>query len=191
MMKRIPWFKRWVIRQVEFSNVVPSRLCYCRKSQPFVAISLLFLLQIPVFLSQALTKNLYIYQYPVRPATRDWNDTNILNASVKPRNQMVRLEVGLDTYSEKYCSSKGEQIALNTDGHQVMLQSLLKPSHMLFCVKYTFLFYWCSSFYLLLVSQFLNSCRPPQHFIRLWECLQGFIVLLTIENKIGYTSLWG
>lgn len=134
MMKRIPWFKRWVIRQVEFSNVVPSRLCYCRKSQPFVAISLLFPLQIPVFLSQALTKNLYIYQYPVRPATRDWNDTNIVNASVKPRNQMVRLEVGLDTYSEKYCSSKGEQIALNTDGHQVMLQSLLKPSHMLFCV---------------------------------------------------------
>ncbi|XP_072931804.1 DNA-directed RNA polymerase III subunit RPC5 [Epargyreus clarus] len=74
--------------------------------------------EIPVFLSQALAKNLYIYQYPVRPANRDWTNVKVTNASVKPKNQMVRLEVGLDTYSDKYCSSKGEQIALNTDGAQ-------------------------------------------------------------------------
>ncbi|KAL0893301.1 hypothetical protein ABMA27_014893 [Loxostege sticticalis] len=74
--------------------------------------------EIPVYLSQALSKNLYIYQYPVRPANRDWKDVKVLNASVKSKNQLVRLEVGLDTYSDKYCSSKGEQIALNTDGHQ-------------------------------------------------------------------------
>lgn len=55
----------------------------------------------------------------MRPANRDWKDVKVLNASVKPKNQLVRLEVGLDTYSDKYCSSKGEQIALNTDGHQV------------------------------------------------------------------------
>ncbi|PZC82285.1 hypothetical protein B5X24_HaOG210841 [Helicoverpa armigera] len=74
--------------------------------------------EIPVFLSQALSQNLYIYQYPVRPANRDWKDVKVVNASVKPRNKMVKLEVGLDTYSDKYCSSKGEQIALNTDGQQ-------------------------------------------------------------------------
>ncbi|XP_028178539.1 DNA-directed RNA polymerase III subunit RPC5 [Ostrinia nubilalis] len=74
--------------------------------------------EIPVFLSQALSKNLYIYQYPVRPANRDWKDVKVLNASIKPKNQLVRLEVELDTYSDKYCQSKGEQIALNTDGHQ-------------------------------------------------------------------------
>lgn len=79
----------------------------------------LFSLQIPVFLSQALAPNLYIYQYPVRPANRDWKDLKVSNASIKPKNKMVRLEVGLDTYSEKYCSSKGEQIALNTDGQPV------------------------------------------------------------------------
>lgn len=80
---------------------------------------MLFLLQIPVFLSKALAENLYIYQFPVRPANRDWNNVSVINASVKPKNQLVRLEVGLDTYSDKYCVSKGEQIALNTDGYQV------------------------------------------------------------------------
>ncbi|XP_059048599.1 DNA-directed RNA polymerase III subunit RPC5 [Achroia grisella] len=74
--------------------------------------------EIPVFLSQALSKNLYVYQYPVRPANRDWKDVKVTNASIKPKNQLVRLEIGLDTYSDKYCPSKGEQIAINTDGQQ-------------------------------------------------------------------------
>ncbi|CAB3224412.1 unnamed protein product [Arctia plantaginis] len=74
--------------------------------------------EIPVYLSQALADNLYIYQYPVRPANRDWKDVKVVNASVKPKNKMVRLEIGLDTYSDKYCESKGEQIAINTDGQQ-------------------------------------------------------------------------
>ncbi|OWR51245.1 DNA-directed RNA polymerase III subunit RPC5 [Danaus plexippus] len=74
--------------------------------------------EIPVYLSQALSEHLYIYQYPVRPANRDWKDIKVINASIKPKNQLVRMEIGLDTYSEKYCPSKGEQIALNTDGPQ-------------------------------------------------------------------------
>lgn len=95
------------------------RLCCCEKKRRLLLNFAVYSLQIPVFLSQALSQNLYIYQYPVRPANRDWKDVKVVNASVKPRNKMVRLEVGLDTYSDKYCSSKGEQIALNTDGHQV------------------------------------------------------------------------
>lgn len=75
----------------------------------------------PVYLSQALAQNLYIYQYPVRPANRDWKDVKVTNASIKPKNQLVRMEIALDTYSDKYCPSKGEQIALNTDGQQVLL----------------------------------------------------------------------
>lgn len=72
-----------------------------------------------MFLSQALAENFYIFQYPVRPANRDVKDIIVKNASIKPKNKIVRLEVGLDTYSDKYCPSKGEQIALNTDGQQV------------------------------------------------------------------------
>ncbi|CAH2036958.1 unnamed protein product, partial [Iphiclides podalirius] len=74
--------------------------------------------EIPVYLSQALADNFYIFQYPVRPANRDWKDVKVRNASIKPKNQIVRLEVDLDTYSDRYCPSKGEQIALNTDGQQ-------------------------------------------------------------------------
>ncbi|XP_028038037.1 DNA-directed RNA polymerase III subunit RPC5 [Bombyx mandarina] len=74
--------------------------------------------EIPVYLSRTLAKNLYIYQYPARPANRDWSDVQIVNAALKPKNQVVRLEVGLDTNSDKFCSSVAEQIAINTDGHQ-------------------------------------------------------------------------
>ncbi|XP_041977921.1 DNA-directed RNA polymerase III subunit RPC5 [Aricia agestis] len=74
--------------------------------------------EIPVYLSQALAQHLYLYQYPMRPANREWKDIKVTNASIKPNNQIVRLEMGLDTYSDKYCPSKAEQIALNTDGAQ-------------------------------------------------------------------------
>ncbi|CAK1547361.1 unnamed protein product [Leptosia nina] len=74
--------------------------------------------EIPVYLSQSLANNLYIYQYPVRPASRDWKNSKVENLSIKPKNKLVRMEVGLDPYSDKYCSSKGEQIAVNTDGVQ-------------------------------------------------------------------------
>ncbi|GBP19972.1 DNA-directed RNA polymerase III subunit RPC5 [Eumeta japonica] len=74
--------------------------------------------EIPVFFSQTLADNLYVFQYPVKPADRNWNEAKVVNAAIKPENQFVKLEVALDTYSDKYSSSKGEQIALNTDGQQ-------------------------------------------------------------------------
>ena len=37
-------------------------------------------------------------------------------AKFKPNNQQVQLELKLNTASENYDKSKGEQIALNTDG---------------------------------------------------------------------------
>lgn len=46
-----------------------------------------------------------------------------MNASIKPKNKIVRMEVGLDVYSDKYSGSKGEQIAINTDGFQVKTES--------------------------------------------------------------------
>lgn len=86
----------------------------------------MFLFQVDVFLSKALANNLVVLQYPVRPGNRDWNDIKIKNAAIKPKNQMFRLEVALDTYSDKYCPSKGEQIAVNTDGQQVIPYSNCK-----------------------------------------------------------------
>lgn len=96
----------------------------------FIALKSYITLQIPVYLSRTLAKNLYIYQYPARPANRDWSDVQIVNAALKPKNQVVRLEVGLDTNSDKFCSSVAEQIAINTDGHQVCEYSVLHTTYL-------------------------------------------------------------
>lgn len=78
-----------------------------------------FFFQIPVYLSQTLSKELYVFQYPLRSAKDGWEEASVLNSRIKPVHQEVKLEFGLDTDSDRYSSSKGEQIALNTDGSKV------------------------------------------------------------------------
>lgn len=63
---------------------------------------------------------MYVYQYPVKPAFKDWDSIHVARAFIKPKNQVVRLEVDLDIESDKYNASKAEQIAINTDGMQVV-----------------------------------------------------------------------
>ncbi|CAH2106149.1 unnamed protein product [Euphydryas editha] len=74
--------------------------------------------EIPVYISQALSEHLYIYQYPVQQIKKKHKDLKVRNVSMKPKNQLVRMELEIDTYGDHYCASKGEQIALNTDGPQ-------------------------------------------------------------------------
>uniref|UniRef100_A0A3Q3DEL6 Polymerase (RNA) III (DNA directed) polypeptide E n=1 Tax=Hippocampus comes TaxID=109280 RepID=A0A3Q3DEL6_HIPCM len=45
-----------------------------------------------------------------------YDDVSLLAAKIKPKQQRVELQVAMDTKSPNYCSSKGEQIALNVDG---------------------------------------------------------------------------
>lgn len=80
---------------------------------------LISLKQIPVFLSQTLAKQLYIFQYPIKSATDNWKDAAVLDCKIKPIHQRVKLEIGLDTESNAFDISKAEEIALNTDGYQV------------------------------------------------------------------------
>lgn len=70
--------------------------------------------EVPVYLSKAV--NCYMFQYPVRPASMTYDDSAVVKARFRPDNQQVQLEVRLNTQSENYDRSKGEQIALNTDG---------------------------------------------------------------------------
>ncbi|CAK9834119.1 DNA-directed RNA polymerase III subunit RPC5 [Anthophora retusa] len=72
--------------------------------------------EIPVYLSQTLADKLFIFQYPVRPAWKGYDNTTFLKTSIKPENQEVLIEVAIDTHSINYDQSKGEQIALNADG---------------------------------------------------------------------------
>ncbi|XP_030019470.1 DNA-directed RNA polymerase III subunit RPC5 [Sphaeramia orbicularis] len=72
--------------------------------------------EIDVYLAKSLTDNLYLFQYPVRPATMTYDDVTHLTAKIKPKQQRVELEMAIDAMSPNYCRSKGEQIALNVDG---------------------------------------------------------------------------
>ncbi|XP_056100675.1 DNA-directed RNA polymerase III subunit RPC5 [Rhinichthys klamathensis goyatoka] len=72
--------------------------------------------EIDVYLARSLVEKLYLFQYPVRPATMSYNNATHLTARIKPKQQKVELEVAMDTMSPNYCRSKGEQIALNVDG---------------------------------------------------------------------------
>ncbi|XP_028287656.1 DNA-directed RNA polymerase III subunit RPC5 [Parambassis ranga] len=72
--------------------------------------------EIDVYLAKSLADKLYLFQYPVRPATMTYDDVSHLAAKIKPKQQRVELEIAIDTMSPNYCRSKGEQIALNVDG---------------------------------------------------------------------------
>ncbi|XP_060795602.1 DNA-directed RNA polymerase III subunit RPC5 [Neoarius graeffei] len=72
--------------------------------------------EIDVYLAKSLSEKLYLFQYPVRPANMNYDDTTHLTARIKPKQQKVEIEVAIDTMSPNYCRSKGEQIALNVDG---------------------------------------------------------------------------
>ncbi|XP_043085958.1 DNA-directed RNA polymerase III subunit RPC5 [Puntigrus tetrazona] len=72
--------------------------------------------EIDVYLARSLVEKLYLFQYPVRPASMSYDNATHLTARIKPKQQKVELEVAMDTMSPNYCRSKGEQIALNVDG---------------------------------------------------------------------------
>ena len=69
---------------------------------------------IPVFLSKA--GSCYLYQYPVRPGHMTYDGAHVMRARFRPVNQQAQLELAINTKSDNYDESKGEQIALNTDG---------------------------------------------------------------------------
>jgi len=72
--------------------------------------------EIPVFLAKSLAKQLFLYQYPVRPCSMSYDSVEVLDSKVKSKQQQVEITLGLNTNSSNYDESKGEQIALNVDG---------------------------------------------------------------------------
>ncbi|XP_033120165.1 DNA-directed RNA polymerase III subunit RPC5-like [Anneissia japonica] len=72
--------------------------------------------EVDVFLSKSLADNLYLFQYPVRPASMPYDDFDRDLVRIKPVQQKVEIELLMDTSNENYSHSKGEQIARNVDG---------------------------------------------------------------------------
>uniref|UniRef100_A0A1B0FI91 DNA-directed RNA polymerase III subunit RPC5 n=1 Tax=Glossina morsitans morsitans TaxID=37546 RepID=A0A1B0FI91_GLOMM len=72
--------------------------------------------EIPVFLSKNLQDNLYIFQYPTKSQTYNFENVSVSNCCIKPINQEVKVDFSLDTESRFYDQFKGEQLALAADG---------------------------------------------------------------------------
>lgn len=70
-----------------------------------------------VYLAKTLSDQLYLLQYPVRPANKTYSQAVYLSAKVKPEQQRVELELALNTDSPNYSRSKGEQIAINIESN--------------------------------------------------------------------------
>ncbi|EPY74540.1 DNA-directed RNA polymerases III polypeptide-like protein [Camelus ferus] len=88
--------------------------------------------EIDVYLAKSLAEKLYLFQYPVRPASMTYDDIPHLSAKIKPKQQKVELEMAIDTLNPNYCRSKGEQIALNVDGacaDETSTYSSIPPLH--------------------------------------------------------------
>jgi len=72
--------------------------------------------EIPVFIAKSLQNNLYLFQYPVRPAHMSYDTSTVVQSRVRPGNQQVELSLALNADGPNFDVSKGEQMALNVDG---------------------------------------------------------------------------
>jgi len=71
--------------------------------------------EIDICLAKSLMEKLYLFQYPVRPSSLTYDNTPHLAARMKPVQQKVELELGMDISSATYCFTRGEQIAHAVD----------------------------------------------------------------------------
>ncbi|KAF9172356.1 DNA-directed RNA polymerase III subunit RPC5, partial [Mortierella sp. AD010] len=69
--------------------------------------------EIPVYLSQRLSKYLYLFQYPVRAAALPYTQgSGPSKARIKPISQLIELELPIDTNASQYNRERGEELAL-------------------------------------------------------------------------------
>lgn len=131
--------------------------------------------QMPVYLSKELANQLYIFQYPVKPPSCTFEKARVMNSRIKPNHQEVRIEFALDTSSENYDYSKGEQIAINTDGATASLK----------CFYLSFLI--CARTLKMLCS---TAPVPPYRaacMLTVGELNQNNTILVYVENRV---RLW-
>ena len=72
--------------------------------------------EIPVFVAKNLADNLFVFQYPVRPAQMNYDPSKVVSARFRPKKQQVQLTVALESSGANYDPSKAQQMALNVDG---------------------------------------------------------------------------
>ncbi|CAF0890433.1 unnamed protein product [Rotaria sp. Silwood1] len=59
--------------------------------------------------------SIYLFQYPIRPYYRKYDETSFTNARIKEKYSLVEMDLLIDTQSPNYYSSKGKQFADSTN----------------------------------------------------------------------------
>lgn len=93
-----------IIREVKYFTSLNVCFFFCNSC----------LFQIPVFHSKALEKNLYIFQYPIRPNSLK-HELNIRKCFLKPLNEVVKHEVGMEMNSMNVDENRAESLARDVD----------------------------------------------------------------------------
>lgn len=84
--------------------------------------------EVDVYLAQTLADNLYLFQYPVRPADLSYDNIPHIGARIKPEQKKVEVELSINTNSSNYYGPRGEQIAHDVDGSTPSSASEAKDS---------------------------------------------------------------
>ena len=60
-------------------------------------------------------QSIYLFQYPIRPNNRKYDETVFLNARMKEKHALVEMDLLVDTQSTNYSSARGKQLADSTN----------------------------------------------------------------------------
>jgi hypothetical protein len=75
--------------------------------------------EIPIYFSQQLSKNLFIFQYPTRKLQQE-QLPNPIAARMKPLAQRFELDIPINVQDEHYSRDKGETLAVGMDNEAIM-----------------------------------------------------------------------
>lgn len=60
-------------------------------------------------------QSIYLFQYPIRPYYKNYDETSFTNARIKEKYSLVEMDLLIDTQSTNYYSSRGKQFADSTN----------------------------------------------------------------------------
>jgi len=60
-------------------------------------------------------QSIYLFQYPIRPYYKTYDETSFTNARIKEKYSIVEMDLLIDSESSNYYSSRGKQFADSTN----------------------------------------------------------------------------
>ena len=70
-------------------------------------------------------QSIYLFQYPIRPYYRSYDETSFINARMKEKYSLAEMDLFIDPQSVNYFSARGKQIAdsINHDNRNKFFNS--------------------------------------------------------------------